>query len=500
MKTYQDLKNKYDELTSLGTDVLTLKGDDELTRGLRAIGKIKKILDDCAARGKSVYNLSKADPEYRKVKDIYMTINGSRVPLIVRFKLAGYDKKVVRVPSFEELKERLDNFVASGKPLEKLRALDYALYSDIKNSSLKNFEARRTLFEKIKVLGYVKPKLKVDNVEEELQKQIAAFLASGGDININTGDMPFKKILWSVMRKYRHQGTPLSSEEVLRKNGAPMYSETYAAYKKIYDLAKYQDEEGFVDSYRRDEPFSALMGYYSLNLGIPESILVLLVANQQLKKSVLKVDVVKYTKKDIEKHLETNASFRGITYTNRPLLERLHGLRKSIVTPTGEKLSTRELVEMLGFEDQEETFKAKTDARHFDIDSFMESMLDFANDQDGKVYKNNISNSNYRELQDYAKRLDKTVYQLFDDYNIEYVDFREYENLSYIFVSEYPFIDQMRAERDERMQKFCRENPDMPHTWQFEKYLKICKEVYIKYNKKFISSLSSDDEVELDNK
>jgi len=483
--TYEELKNKYDELVSLGVDVLTLKGDDELTKALRAIGKVKIILDDCAARNIDVSGLNKNFPEYRKVKDIYMNIDGKRVPIFIKFKLAGYDKKVRKAPTYEELKERLDKFVDAGYPIEKLREFDYELYCDIRNSNEKNFEAKSKLFDRLKVLGYKKPVTKVENVEEELAKEIHNFKAQGGDINIDSGEFPFKQHLWATMKKYRRNGNPVSMEYLIRKNGAEEYSEVFVKFRKLFMLSDFRDEEGFVDDFRKDINMNNIIDNYSEKLEIPQSVIVMLIADEKLRRSFINTDVISFTKNQAREFLEKNkGSFSGISKEAPNLLNRLHRLRAVVESENGCKISTRDLIEYLGFEDVDEAFKPYTNSKEFNVEEVMDKMLAIAEEQGGKIYRKDLDDVEYRELLNYARRLGSSIFDIFMQYNIEYADYKKYKVFDYIFVDNYPYIDEMRKERDLKMAEFDKQNPGMLDTIRFEFYLRICKEIYFKYKDK----------------
>ena len=77
-------------------------------------------------------------------------------------------------------------------------------------------------------------------------------------------------------------------------------------------------------------------------------------------------------------------------------------------------------------------------------------------------------------------------------YDIEYKGGRPRNRASLMKVKYFPYIDEMRKERDELYEQFKAKNLNVSKEYKFDAYLDICIQVYRKYEDKITKQSEAD--------
>lgn len=445
---------------------------------LTPMQKIKKILDDYAASGGNVFELTKGDPEYEKVKNIKISIDGVQITLYEKFKLAGYDKRVRKAKTVEEITAMLDEFVANGGNVDDLSSTDelYVL--------VKNIDERLSVQEKFALCKHPRGQKRTNDLLADLKKEALGYIAAGGSLHIERMSLPFFPKLHSAKKQYfRKTGKLISSQKMLESLGIRGYSDIYYENLPIFEIEKYKDENGYVDSYRKDEKYNYLIDNLAEKAEMPVSLYILLVADQDLKKSYLQTDVLAFTSQELREYKHKYGSYAGIERNAPRLYNRLSRMKRYFTTEVGKPVSSAELVALLGNEDEYNIFDNYTSIEELDFESQIVPLINLANANGNVLYTRDIDSRTYRMLNEYCSRTGTTIKEYFDDFGINYLTFKPMQKYSFVTVDKFPFIDEMRRERDKAYDQFKQDNPDLVREELFEQYLEICKRVYSKYKK-----------------
>lgn len=308
---------------------------------------------------------------------------------------------------------------------------------------------------------------------------------NGGSLHEIRKSLPFYEDMKSVIKKYKKRGIILSNREALELVGIYGYSDTYFAFSEILDLPKFKSEEGFVDSYRKDGHFAGQMGQMSKILEMPESLIIELVGNENLKTSVLHTDVVSYLRQSMQNYLNETGSFENVKRDAPQLYELMRSVKRNIPTPDGVELSMGWFAHLLGFSSSTHRFEFNKNSEQLNLDEIMSKYIQkLDNEERYKISVKDISSVDYTRLQRYAQKNNIPFETLFNNYALEYVNGINVKHLQSVQVKHYPYINEMREERDRLFETFANQNNDLPEEYLFEEYLKICQSVYEKYKDK----------------
>lgn len=450
--------------------------------GMQPADRVKKILDDYANDGGNVYDLKKGDPAYEQVKNAHVVVNGVKLTLHEKFVLAGYNKRVRKAKTIAEITAMLDEFVEKGGNVNDLSSTD-ELYRLVNN-----IDKALTICEKFALCKHPRGKKKSANVFVTLKEEIEAYIKAGGSLHVERKSLPFYERMHSAKRTYfRRTGIQLSTEELFDLLGIEGYSDTYYNYLPIFEFDKFKDKDGFVDSYRSDKSANEFVDREAEKLGVPISVFVLLVANQNLKRCVIQTDVLSFISNKLSEYKEIYGSYDGISENDSYLYNKLCGLKKTIVTEDGRPVSTKTLVALLGEEDNAGTFSPYTNVDELDFDKEVVPLIELARKNENMLYAKDIEEKVYRNIINYVARNNSNIKDYFAGFGVNYVDYKGYYNHTFLYIEKYPYIDEMKQERDALFNEFAQAHPKMIKEKLFEKYLEICKEVYLKYKEKIES-------------
>lgn len=478
-KLYRQIKDAdiFDGETRLSTEEKFKRAGYPRKKKLSPKERGQKLVDDFFAAGGKIEDIKKGTQIYEQIKNLNIILsNGKRVPMNEKLIMFGVKRPPRRLVSIEEISQRLQEFVDAGGNIDDLGVED-ELYQLVKG-----IDNKHSIVEKFKICGQMRRVKKVKSVTEELKIQAHSYIAAGGSLHIPRKQLPFYETLHAAKRAYlRRTGKPISSKDMLASVGVTGYSDIYYNYLKIFDLASYQDTYGFVDSYRKDSVMNATIDRYAEQLGMPIALVVELVADQRLERSCLQTDTLSFISKQLAEYKKDYGSFENISRTDPQLYNRLCRFKKIIQTDSGKPVSTKELVEMLGSYDNADVFSDTTEIRELDYEKDIVPLITFARANGGTISAKDIPHSLYRNILDHASRNATTISDFFDDFGVEYTDARKNQTFVRLYVERFPYIHEMKQERDVLTKQLQDSHPEFTKEEFFEHYLEVCKSVYLKY-------------------
>lgn len=317
---------------------------------------------------------------------------------------------------------------------------------------------------------------------------------NGGTLHETRKSLPFFEDMRNVIKKEkRHTGKTITNRDALERVGIFGYSDIYFSLLPIFDLPKFKDANGNVDSYRKDGIYAGQYSQFSKILDMPESLVIQLVGNENLETSILHTDLVSYVRKSLQDYLDSHGTFINIKRNNPPLYELMRTVKNNLPTPNGVPMSMGRFVSLLGFSSSTHKFSFDTQ-EELDIDKIVSKYVQMKDKTfDYEISIKDISKSDYHKLQEYAQRKNISFEELFKTYALEYKGGINCKHLKYVSVSKYPYIDEMRKLRDWAFEDYKNEHPDLPEEYLFERYVEICQEVYSRFKDR-IHSFNTDPE------
>ena len=436
--------------------------------------KITNLIDAHIAAGGKLEDIKKGTQLYADIKNTYVVLeNGRRATMQEKFTLAGHERRPRRAVSIDEIARRLQEFIDAGGNVDEL-GVDDELYQLVKQ-----IDNKHTLEEKFKMCGQVRHAKKSNDVWEDLSREAHTYVAEGKSLHIERKKLPFYEKLHAAKRSYfRRYGKKITSKEALERVGVKGYSDIYYNFQRIFELEKFKDVYGNVDDYRKDLFLNATIDRYAEALDMPISLVVLLVANQNLEKTYLQTDTISYISKQLHEFQADYGSFEHISQIDPQLYNRLCRLKRIVKTDSGKPVSTKELVEMLGAQDTQDTFADYTEIREPDYDEDIAPLVEIAKSNGGNLGAKNIPAGTYRMLLDYATRNNTTIKDVFAEFGVNYIDAKPNKTFVKICVDSFPYIHEMRDARDKIAEQIIISHPEYTKEEVFEEYLKICQAVY----------------------
>ena len=490
-KLYRQIKDSdiFEDGVRLSTNEKFKRAGHPRIERIDALSRIKTFLDGFIENGETIDQIKKGTPEYTYIKNttIYLP-NRRRATMQEKFELAGYTRKPRRLVPISEITQRLSDYVANGGSIDDLGVND-ELYQLVKN-----IDNRHNLEEKFAICGQVRRAKKSNDVWDDLKREAHQYVADGKSLHIERKQLPFYEKLHSAKRSYfRKFGKKITSKEALERVGVKGYSDTYYNFLPLFELEKYKDSYGYVDSYRKNDVLDAQIDRFGEYLDMPISLVVSLVANQNLEKSYLQTDTISYISQQLKEFQADYGSFSNISRLEPQLYNRLCRLKRIVKSDDGKPVSTKELVEMLGTKDTADTFQDFTEIRDLDFDKDIAPLIEIAKHNNHTISARHIPHSTYRRILDFAARNSTTISDIFADFNISYEDSRQNQVFVKLCVDQFPYIREMRQDRDKLTLTLEQQHPEYTKEEFFENYLEICKAVYEHY-KPLINSYGLNEE------
>ncbi|MBQ8451777.1 MAG: hypothetical protein IJ538_03265 [Clostridia bacterium] len=450
--------------------------------------KLKTLLDEVVASGRSVDDLGNGDEIYRKIKGTSIKKDGKELSVDEKFEFLGHKRSALKTLSgLDRVKFALSQFAEKHNgSIEELTSKDpeYKIASRV---DIFDKNGRRLSFNEVCAMaGFRKKEVKkAKDVTVRLIAEATQFLDEHGHFHFKRKTMPFFPALQSHTKKIKRKtGRDITTDQAMKELGFTTYSDTYFYYLGLFDLEKFRDEDGFVDSFRSDKQMNNKIDTYAVKLDMPVSVVVELVGNENLRRAILHIGQLDFVVSRLEKYLNMFGSYEGISQNDPQLYDILQRLKNVVQTKSGKFPTTAELIEEIGGPAADNNFLTYTIETPFDFDSYISSRINAGEFKEHKIMRSDIPDDIYIKLTRYVRRNGLTLQEYFNKFGLEYPDFKEYSGLKYVNVKEYPYINEMRIERDKLVDEFKSNHPDFSEEQIFEYYIEACKIVYNKFKPK----------------
>lgn len=362
----------------------------------------------------------------------------------------------------DNIKQMLKSFVDNGGVLEELTVND-AEYKAVKNIDIYVNGKRLSLEERFEYLGYPrKPQQKPFGEKfKEFKALLDDFVTQGGNVDEIDSHHP----IYIQMRAFtpKINGESLSMDEKFEMAGHPRrtrYNDMNMFIERLSVLKNYQDKNGYVDDYRKNESLKQFLSYCANTFGFPPSLIVTLLADQKLKTHVVYTKRVEFLKTALTEYLKIHKDFWGIKRTDPQLYSLLTSVAKSYPTEGGRRLTNLELVELLGFEGIPNAFAKESSARKFSEAQFIAKYAPIAEAKNGVIALADIDPSDIYDLTSHLRRIQENKSEFFARYNIKFLHPRVNERDKRISLPEYPYLDEMREKVSRILSDFYTLNPE----------------------------------------
>lgn len=382
-----------------------------------------------------------------------------------------------------EARKMLEDYIARGGDVNDLGKKDKE-YRYIKNASVRDEQGNYVDLEtRFKELGFPrKPKCK-DN-KQELIAEIEAHKQAGGSFHITRKKLPFYPRLHAYASALKRMGVELSYEQIMKGLGYKDYSDTYFRCIGIFELEKYRDDDGFVDSYRKNAKLKAYISALAKSLDIPYYLVVTLLADEELKTCYIDTEYINYVKTQLQQYVKVNGTLKGIKHKDKSLYYKFSMIRKYYGDGSETVLTADDWLSIFELYDVENNFRSVSN-NEIDIESIMNNLKqNFGN---SVIKLNNIDNKAYRIILKKAIKLGIPMKELFRNYGLNYAG-NTVNRLSSIQVNEIPYLKQMRALRDNLLQaQGFVEGNGYTKEEIFEARVKACQQAYNKFKDKMFN-------------
>lgn len=393
------------------------------------LDNIKEKLQAVVDSGRSVEDLTSADPEYRYVKDAKVIIDGKKLSTEEKFALAGFDR-----PS----KNR-----------------DLASY--IKNA----------------IIAYRQEggDFNVDYKDLPFIAEVRSY------VNHHNANGP----------------ADMTIEDCLRMFGAKEVSKIYKRYHGIMDVKRFTDANGYVDSYRKDPTYYGYISKASAALDMVDGYVVSLIGNQDLQQSFLDVDYISMVMNKVDRYIKMHkengkaVNLSELHRSNPQLYSQINWVANNFCSFTGENLSRKDVLYVLGIDVGNTSFSHLESEKDREFDSCIAALRTLPYDNEGKISRADMTDKQYKIVKQKAQRLGVYLTELFRIYEIKYMGGLEKERFSKTKVKNLPYIDEMREKRDKAYLQYLDKNAKAPKEIKFENYFKICTDIYGQYKDKIVS-------------
>ena len=439
--------------------------------------KAKRMLDGYVSKGGQIDDLKPGNDVYDYIA--FNTIkkpDGKNMTMAEKFVKLGYERTPMRGMSFEKAKKMLKKYVEDGGKVEDLKTT-HLIYKFICFSEMsKDGVYLKTMEERFEALGYPRKRKIVEDARETLIQEIDQYIAQGGKFDVDHTQLPFFNRMRTYMRRFQKKGEYFSFDQIMKDLGYKNFSDLYTRCKDLEKLKNYRDEEGYVDSYRKDKTYASYITFLSRRLEMPYSIIIQLLCDEKLKSVTISTEYVAYVKNELENFIQTNGSLKGIS-RDKKLYEKMHNLRRYLSFGTGESLSNEDILEIMEI-DADHKLQNHTE-KDEDLDKIFARFI-----EKGEVKSSDFDNGEYRKILACSIRLGVPLKELFKSYGIEYHGHNR-DRLSTRIVQKMPYLSKMKQRRDEILQKNeITEKNGFSKEEIFEERVLVCKQVYEEYKDK----------------
>ena len=174
------------------------------------------------------------------------------------------------------------------------------------------------LEEKFSQLGHPR-KAKYKESKQALIAEVDAYKQAGGSFHIIRKKLPFYPQLYTYASRLQRQGVDITYEQIMKGLGYKDYSDTYFRCMGIFELEKYRDNNGYVDSYRQNKKLKAYIISLGKTLNLPYYLVITLLADEKLEKCYIDTEYIEYVKTYCVRMKNARSHFRSV-FINRTLL------------------------------------------------------------------------------------------------------------------------------------------------------------------------------------
>lgn len=257
-------------------------------------------------------------------------------------------------------------------------------------------------------------------------------------------------------------------------------------------LAGCKDKDGYVDSYRNERQLFSSVSILSSKLSIPSPLIVMLVFREKLKNYYVNTNYLELISNELKEYLYNNdGSLSKIQDKNNFLYQRLVYIAENMYTADTKIPSIYSVAVFLAPEyvDSQTISLAEKDEANHDFLHQISLFMEHVKEIHGNSITRELFVQKYPEqttdVYAFAHRLGCDMSTIFDMYGMQLiVSKREGGALSKISGIEYPFLDEMINTVDKLMEYKLSENKNLSDEEKTFLYLKICQEVYRKYQPK----------------
>ncbi len=421
-----------------------------------SVKEIKTKYDEFVRRGGKPEMIAKKSID-TVARDIYKLVNSSelfgdggiRLSLEEKMKVVGIPFVAQKLPfekRVEVIRTLLSEFVEAGGKVEDLKKTDY-IYQQIHGIKLYNDEGKRlSMEEKFEYLGHPRKAKMSQDVRADAIAAISKFIEEGGDIYMTRKYLPFFRAeygSYAQTQRPRVSGD-LAFQTNLRELGFD-YSEMYYKFRKIEEILRFRNEDGFVDSYRKDTKMDNFIKISAYKLGLPIPVFVGLVGNADLEGCYLDTEYFGFVREALQKYLKIHTDFVGLSKKDKPLYEKMRHIGRMAFVPEGSELTTDDIACLLGFDGVKSDFGDGYETSN--VSEILHNARNIAMQKGGKLTRADLPESDYRRLINMIASTGATTSAFFKLYDIDY-EGKEGQRLSRVWVDKYPYMKEMRAERD----------------------------------------------------
>lgn len=391
-----------------------------------------------------------------------------------------------------EARRMLEAYIAKGGDVNSLGKKDKE-YMFIKNAKIKDETGSYMDLEaKFSLLGFPRARARIKDSKQALIAEIDAYKQAGGSFHITRKKLPFFARLHVYATTLKRQGIEPSHEQIMKGLGYKDYSDTYYRCMGIFDLYKYRDENGFVDSYRKNEKVKAYISGLGRTLNLPYYLVVTLLADEKLEKCHIDTEYINYVKTQLQQHVKEYGTLKGLKRKNNSLYYRFHTLMKYYGDGSESVFTADEWLNIFDLSGVENGFKKPAND---DVD--IKPIMDKLKQQFGKsaIRCKNLDSKDYRIIVKKAVKLAIPIKELFRDYGLKY-EGNTVNRLSAMQVTQIPYLDEMKALRDNLLQEqgFTAENGYCKEEI-FEAKVEACKQAYDEFKDKMFNFTIDETEI-----
>ena len=394
-------------------------------------------------------------------------------------------KKLEETAFYINGRRLLAEVIKQKRSVDDLGVYDEA-YNYIRHTRL--YKEDGTLYnveEKFGLLGYERKSRSSRSIRQELYDEISQYIADGGSFHVERKSLPFYSKLRSYANQLRIKGQKTTHEEIIRDDlGFASYSDMYYRCMRLEELKNYRDEDGYVDSFRKDELFSSHINDMATTLKIPFYILITLVADEKLKSCYLHTNRIDYLRYQLNEYIKKNGDLVGIVSRSPELYEALRTVANDYGDGSGAEYTRKEMLIALGFGHVKtklrQSVKPKDNAKFDEAIQYLKKTYG-----DKQIKYTDIEGSIYSILQRRAVSLNISMYELCQSYGINYRGNYNTQRLSRCLVQGVPYLNEMKTARDEMIEEYLKDtNFKLTKEQMFELRVGVAQQVYEEFRPK----------------